>query len=727
MTRVYRLLAFVCAAGLQLASAHSLLAQVAGELRGRVTEAGESRPLSNSRIELSGRTDVVRTSADGSYVIRGLEPLSYTVTVRAVGYATRTYEVEITNGRTSVIDAELERVVVSLDQFSVRGQRDSTGGNATVFGRAEIERSGRRDVGELLQSVPGVVITQAGGPGQPSTVSIRGSTSGQVLVLVDGVALNSALSGGADLSRIPLENVGSVTVRTGAQSARYGPRAMAGVIEIKTRQAQREVSALVRGGALGEKDGALTLSGTRAAGLMNVGASATGDYRTVDGDFRFTLPALRGGGRATRINADATSRSLNGALSVEGGFGNAALRGNWQETERGMSGSIIQPSNTGRQTHSRKSGGTSAQGSRRSLAWTVAADITKERGTFTDSTPPFGEAYADTIHATGITASGSATVMRSMFTLASGVELRTLDISSTMLAADAPHWQGLTGEWINMRAQRTLGASVNIEGELSGRLDQNSLAKNNTFSPRVATRLSRSSLALSASFGSGYAPPTLSDQFFHEGVQVRANPNLRAERTTHDVELRLSLLEQDLGKLQLSGDLATYRSDVSGMILWFPDFRFIWSPSNYDVHRNGWEANGTARIPAARLELRASFNHNEVTYAGGVLSGQVTYRPRETFNSQIAFAPAIARVDFTMRHIGTRRTIAGSSLNSLDPYWISDARISRSFAVVGWDLQSAVSVENALNQQAAMLVDYPFPPRTWTVSLRVRRSNSSLR
>src|SRR5262249_13930854 len=154
-----------------------------------------------------------------------------------------------------------------------------------------------------------------------------------------------------------------------------------------------------------------------------------------------------------------------------------------------------------------------------------------------------------------------------------------------------------------------------------------------------------------------------------EGVQVQANPSLEPERTHHDVEGRIALHEQTVAGLRLSGDAAVYRADVDGMILWMPDFRFVWSPSNFDVPRSGWELGGRAALPAARLDAQASFARSDVTYRGPVLNGQVAYRPRTTSTLTGGFSPGPVRLEATTRYVGERRTVPGSPLNVLDPYW----------------------------------------------------------
>ena len=90
-------------------------------------------------------------------------------------------------------------------------------------------------VEEVLDQVPGVRVRRFGGIGSYSTASIRGSKSEQVLILLDGVRLNSAQLGSVDLSTIPLRQVDRIEVLRGGGSARFGSDAESGVISITTR------------------------------------------------------------------------------------------------------------------------------------------------------------------------------------------------------------------------------------------------------------------------------------------------------------------------------------------------------------------------------------------------------------------------------------------------------------------------------------------------------------
>jgi hypothetical protein len=160
------------------------------------------------------------------------------------------------------------------------------------------------------------------------------------------------------------------------------------------------------------------------------------------------------------------------------------------------------------------------------------------------------------------------------------------------------------------------------------------------------------------------------------------------------------------------------------MILWSPDFRFIWSPLNVDVRRSGWQLGASFGIPAAlgqSFNVGASVDHSAVTYTGAGQTGQVIYRPRTTARISESIARPIARVDVETRFVGSRRTVAGTDLNDLDPYWLTDVRLAIPLVRAAWRLEGTLGVENVFDRPASMLVDYPFGGRRWTVGVRMSR------
>jgi outer membrane cobalamin receptor len=391
-----------------------------------------------------------------------------------------------------------------------------------------------------------------------------------------------------------------------------------------------------------------------------------------------------------------------------------------------LAGSIVQPSLTGRDDEHHASSTLDLSSERGLLAFDGSASIARDRAHFADPTPPFGSAYDDVLDATEARAATSATASGSFggatpVTLRLGADARHLDVSATSLASSAPRSQRVLGAYANLRAARDLGAVV-VSATLIDRVDDDDLLAATMSSPHASVQLADGAASLSASIGNGYSPPSLADQFFHEGVLVKANPSLAPERTRGETELRAALRDVSLGAVMLSGDAAVYRADVDGMILWSPDFRFIWSPVNVDVRRSGWQVGARLAVPSGPgFTVSGSLDHTDVAYTGGAQIGQVIYRPRVTARIAESIARSFARLDVETRYVGTRRTVAGTDLNALDPYWLTDVHLAVPIARAAWRLEAAVGVDNVFDLPASMLVDYPFGGRRWTAGLRTSR------
>jgi len=106
----------------------------------------------------------------------------------------------------------------------------------TVFERADIERLQVSSVTELLERVPGLSVTHTGGAGSQTGVFLRGTSTAQTLVLVDGQRIAAASSGTSSLEFLAPEQIERIEVVRGARSALYGSDAIGGVIQIFTRQ-----------------------------------------------------------------------------------------------------------------------------------------------------------------------------------------------------------------------------------------------------------------------------------------------------------------------------------------------------------------------------------------------------------------------------------------------------------------------------------------------------------
>lgn len=105
-----------------------------------------------------------------------------------------------------------------------------------TIGRAEIERSGARDVAELLSTHAGLDIQRSF---RGASLRMSGLEPEHVLILVDGVPVIGRVDGVVDLARINLSDVERIEIVRGASSALHGADALAGVVEITTRRPKR--------------------------------------------------------------------------------------------------------------------------------------------------------------------------------------------------------------------------------------------------------------------------------------------------------------------------------------------------------------------------------------------------------------------------------------------------------------------------------------------------------
>ncbi|MEO7760299.1 MAG: TonB-dependent receptor [Casimicrobiaceae bacterium] len=116
-----------------------------------------------------------------------------------------------------------------------------------IIGRDEIAAAGNQSLLELLQAAGGVEIAANGGPGQPGAVFIRGANANHVVLLIDGVRINSATAGTNAFENIPLDQIERIEMVRGPASGLYGADAIGGVIQIFTRSSGNRTS--LSGGA----------------------------------------------------------------------------------------------------------------------------------------------------------------------------------------------------------------------------------------------------------------------------------------------------------------------------------------------------------------------------------------------------------------------------------------------------------------------------------------------
>lgn len=175
--------------------------------------------------------------------------------------------------------------------------------DVSIIDRATLDQAGQSSLRDVLAQLPGVQFVSNGSYRSSTGVFLRGATSAQSIVLIDGVRVGSATSGGASFENMPLDRIERIEILRGAASALYGPDAVGGVIQIFTREptenlqlaanvgagsdGQRQLGASVRGrsGAIGYS---LGVSNEKASGISVITNPLARSYNPDNDSFDVT-------------------------------------------------------------------------------------------------------------------------------------------------------------------------------------------------------------------------------------------------------------------------------------------------------------------------------------------------------------------------------------------------------------------------------------------------------
>ncbi|NIR46405.1 MAG: TonB-dependent receptor [Gemmatimonadetes bacterium] len=679
-------------------------AQFPGELTGRVSDAVTGLPVELALIEVLGTNGMALSDASGAFHIRGLEPGRHRLRISRLGYEPQVRTVEIHNGRTAWLAVKLGVRPVAVDELAVEAWNDATPGRLTMS-RPQIEAAGDLTAAGLLDGWAGLVVQRRGAGGR-QTVSIRGGSADEVLVLLDGAPLNDPLTGEADLSTVPASQIESIEVLKGSQTATYGPRAVAGVVLIESRASAAPLRLALETGSLGYWSGSAETGGGALGWEWSAGVRA----RIADGSFEFARPDELGGGRSTRLNTD--NEELSAFVAADGGAagGRLRLRGGFLDLDRGIPGPSFLPTTTAREELSRWRG--QAAWERGGHLWRLSTRLhgVWQSARFHDSEPPVGlpyDSHSDALALGARLATELAPEAGPVRSLSGGFELRGQRYESAALGAGAPDGRLDFGIFLGGELAPDPASRTRLVAAL--RLDRDDLGDRFHLTHELGLHTGIGPATFRVRHAASYSPPTFGDQFFREGVAVQPNPDLRAERVPDEwtvaVDLSGRIGSEATGGLSVEG----YIADVRDMIIWAPDFRFVWSPRNFHVERRGVDVQARIAFPLHQIELDGSYSLARATYDRDD-DVQVLYRPRHSAALSFAWRPGSWDVRGEARFVGTRYPVP-ARLNALDPYWSVDLRVRHRFDMEAWRLTAALVVDRLLDTEASLIYGYPEPGR----------------
>lgn len=221
-------------------------AQTGGQIKGSISDpngSGVTGAKIVARNLATGEQYSAQTDANGDYSFENLPNGNYRITAEGAGFSASSREVSLGSDGGQDVDIVLsignisESVTVTATRTQVA--TIDTAVPVTVVTREELERKTLNSIGDVFRDLPGTSTVNEGA--FQVRPRIRGLDSNRILILVDGERLNNARTStaqsGIEIGLVETEQIETVEVVRGAGSVLYGTDALAGTVNIITRDA----------------------------------------------------------------------------------------------------------------------------------------------------------------------------------------------------------------------------------------------------------------------------------------------------------------------------------------------------------------------------------------------------------------------------------------------------------------------------------------------------------
>ncbi|GAB5536682.1 MAG: TonB-dependent receptor [Rubricoccaceae bacterium] len=223
----------------------SAVAQTTGRVAGTVVEAETNRPLVGVNILLQETSRGAISDSEGRFEVPDVPAGAYTLRATSVGFSPLTQSIQVVGGQTTTLALALTFDEQGLGEVTVEGRgRDLVGraGSASegLVGQEQLEIRPLLRVGEVLETVPGVIVTQHSGAGKANQFFLRGFNldhGTDFSASVEGVPINLPThahgQGYLDLNFLIPEVIEEIEFVKGPLNAESGDFATAGRADIR--------------------------------------------------------------------------------------------------------------------------------------------------------------------------------------------------------------------------------------------------------------------------------------------------------------------------------------------------------------------------------------------------------------------------------------------------------------------------------------------------------------
>ncbi len=699
--------------------APALRGQNAEAMRGKIVEAVTGKPLAGATVLFWPTGEGTATNAAGEFKISRTEGHD-TLVVRFMGYKPVRLAAATLRENASIA---LQPAHLLFREVTVTAKREEAvaadiPAPVETVSAAAPRLATKQNVGEAIAHMQSLFVKEYGGLSGLKTVTMRGASEGQVLVLQDGFRLNNPQGGWVDFNLLPTLGMESVEVLRGGASAQYGSEAVGGVVQIRTLapSAQFSPQAEYTVGSYGLGSARVKL-GQRFGKFSAV--AAYGQMRT-DGDYPTGLaeqPRLQNNSLDKKDFYVRGDYEFSGNLSVSG-FHQSV------QSDRHVAGSLSFPSPEATQDDDNRMSAILLHAQRGNvLDLTVQGSMQRLDQTYDNPDPFFPVASHHRVDSREVMLHNRSRWGNVDFLY--GAELAHHEINSTDLHRPEREQRSafVQAEWRANRVRNNTLMSLALLPAV--RYDDYSDAGART-TPKLSAvwKWERDfSLSLHGSAGRSFRVPAMNDLFWPAGPFVAGNPDLLPEEgEQYDAGL-LFQTAQRTGNWQIGFDI--FRTDMKNLISWIPDENFRFSPQNIAAAKiSGFEPSFTWRSSNDLFNLRLGYTRTkaEENSDDPATSGEkLLYRPEDKLDA--IFSAHVFEVTLgAVYQLVSERFVRQDNAQSLPGYRLVDLFGKYRFSLAaGYQVYLAGAVNNLLDKQIQVIEGYPTPGREFRLTVGVGR------
>ncbi len=607
--------------------------------------------------------------------------------------------------------------IIQLDDIIISATRSPASSNritvsSSIITEDQIKKSTANNLKGILGSSNLVHILDYG-TGSLSSVSMRGSTSSQVLILLDGERINSPLSGGVDIDNLPIANIKRVEIIRGGHSAMYGADAVGGIINVITKQ------------PYGSSINIWTGAGAFSTYSYGIGASRqikslSGLISLSNDQSKSDFPFIDRSGR-TMVRENADYKKRNGSGKLLWNFSdstNFTVSLNHSYSDNGSPGMI---------------GLYTPQAKKREKWNNIKMDIEHDfsssssfkalinrRSTVLRYINPQYPYPTDDTHKSNTNSAELQTYLfrRTLFPLTFGIQIRDENVNSTTVKERD---RIAFGGYVQQEIRKVLSNNpLNMKEVLifpAIRWDHYSDFESG-LSPKVGFLTSfGNKFSIRANVGRSYRAPTMNDLYWPEDPYTSGNPNLKPERSI-DMDAGFNfLLSKPSSMLRVS--TTYFLSHLNNGIRWTPGKGGKWSPINItEINSSGVEIETKLNVSVFDKPDILSFGANYTFIkAEDKLKRQLTNQPKHAFGYSFQIGPESLWVQAQGLY-NSERYYTVQNTKWLDPFMKHDIKIGTERRIYGNAKTSLIfEIRNVFDTKYQILADYPLPGREWNVKI----------